>query len=304
MHDIVIIGAGPAGLTAAIYALRANKSVLVLEKESFGGQITYSPKVENYPGFNEISGSELGEKLVEQALDLGAEIELDTVTGIKNPGQYKIVQCEHGQYQAKAVIIASGSRHRQLGLAREDEFTGNGVSYCALCDGAFYKDRAIAVIGGGNTALQDAVLLSDQCSKVTIIQNLGFCTGEERLLEILKSKKNVSFLYNTVVEELEGEEQLSSIMLRDLESGKTSRFKLDGIFVAIGQQPDNKAFESVCKLDEQGFIIADESTVTSTPGIYAAGDCRTKKVRQVVTATGDGAVAAMNACRFAEGSAK
>ena len=304
MHDIVIIGAGPAGLTAAFYALRANKSVLVLEKESFGGQITYSPKVENYPGFNEISGSELGEKLVEQALDLGAEIELDTVTGIKNPGQYKIVQCEHGQYQAKAVIIASGSRHRQLGLAREDEFTGNGVSYCALCDGAFYKDRAIAVIGGGNTALQDAVLLSDQCSKVTIIQNLGFCTGEERLLEILKSKKNVSFLYNTVVEELEGEEQLSSIMLRDLESGKTSRFKLDGIFVAIGQQPDNKAFESVCKLDEQGFIIADESTVTSTPGIYAAGDCRTKKVRQVVTATGDGAVAAMNACRFAEGSAK
>ena len=304
MHDIVIIGAGPAGLTAAIYALRANKSVLVLEKESFGGQITYSPKVENYPGFNEISGSELGEKLVEQALDLGAEIELDTVTGIKNPGQYKIVQCEHGQYQAKAVIIASGSRHRQLGLAREDEFTGNGVSYCALCDGAFYKDRAIAVIGGGNTALQDAVLLSDQCSKVTIIQNLGFCTGEERLLEILKSKKNVSFLYNTVVEELEGEEQLSSIMLRDLESGKTSRFKLDGIFVAIGQQPDNKAFESVCKLDEQGFIIADESTVTSTPGIYAAGDCRTKKVRQVVTATGDGAVAAMNACRFAEGSVK
>ena len=304
MHDIVIIGAGPAGLTAAIYALRANKSVLVLEKESFGGQITYSPKVENYPGYNEISGAELGEKLVEQALNLGAEIELDTVTGIKNPGQYKIVQCEHGQYQAKAVIIASGSRHRQLGLAREDEFTGNGVSYCALCDGAFYKGRAIAVIGGGNTALQDAVLLSDQCSKVTIIQNLGFCTGEERLLEILKSKKNVSFLYNTVVEELEGEDQLSSIMLRDLESGKTSRFKLDGIFVAIGQQPDNKAFESVCKLDEQGFIIADESTVTSTPGIYAAGDCRTKKVRQVVTATGDGAVAAMNACRFAEDAAK
>ena len=190
MHDIVIIGAGPAGLTAAIYALRANKSVLVLEKESFGGQITYSPKVENYPGYNEISGAELGEKLVEQALNLGAEIELDTVTGIKNPGQYKIVQCEHGQYQAKAVIIASGSRHRQLGLAREDEFTGNGVSYCALCDGAFYKGRAIAVIGGGNTALQDAVLLSDQCSKVTIIQNLGFCTGEKRLLEILEKHEH------------------------------------------------------------------------------------------------------------------
>ena len=301
MHDIVIIGAGPGGLTAAIYALRANKSVLVLEKESFGGQITYSPKVENYPGFNAISGSELGEKLVDQVLALGAEIELDTVTGIKNVGAFKIVQCEHGEYQAKAVIIASGSHHRQLGLAREDEFTGNGVSYCALCDGAFYKDREIAVIGGGNTALQDAVLLADQCSKVTIIQNLSACTGEKRLLDILKSKKNVSFLFNTVVEELEGDQELSSIMLHNLENGQNTRFKVDGIFVAIGQQPENKPFESVCKLDEQGFIIADETTVTSTPGIYAAGDCRTKKVRQVVTATGDGAVAAMNACRFVEG---
>lgn len=304
MHDIIVIGAGPAGLTAAIYALRANKSVLVLEKESFGGQITYSPKVENYPGFNEISGGELGEKLVDQALNLGAEIELDTVIGVKNPGAYKIVQCEHGEYQAKSVIIASGSRHRQLGLAREEEFTGNGVSYCALCDGAFYKDRAIAVIGGGNTALQDAVLMADQCSKVTIIQNLGFCTGEERLLAILKSKKNVDFIYNTVVEELEGADQLESIMLRDLEKDKVTRFKVDGIFVAIGQQPDNKAFESLCKLDEQGFIIADESTVTSAAGVYAAGDCRTKKVRQVVTATGDGAVAAMNACRFVESIGK
>ena len=301
MHDIVIIGAGPGGLTAAIYALRANKSVLVLEKESFGGQITYSPKVENYPGFNAISGSELGEKLVEQVLALGAEIELDTVTGIKNVGAYKIVQCEHGEYQAKAVIIAAGSHHRQLGLAREEEFTGNGVSYCALCDGAFYKDREIAVIGGGNTALQDAVLLADQCSKVTVIQNLGACTGEQRLVDILKSKKNVSFLFNTVVEELEGDQELSSIMLHNLENGQTARFKVDGIFVAIGQKPENHPFESVCKLDEQGFIIADESTMTSTPGIYAAGDCRTKKVRQVVTATGDGAVAAMNACRFVEG---
>ena len=301
MYDVIIIGAGPAGLTAAIYALRANKSVLVLEKESFGGQITYSPKVENYPGFNEISGSELGEKLVDQAINLGAEIELDTVISVRNLGAYKIVQGEHGEYQSKSIIIAAGSRHRQLGLPREDEFTGNGVSYCALCDGAFYKDRTIAVIGGGNTALQDAVLLSDQCAKVTIVQNLAFCTGEKRLMEILKSKKNVSFLYNTVVEELEGEDQLSSIMLRNMETDRTERLKVDGIFVAIGQQPDNKAFESVCRLDEQGFIISDESTNTSTPGVYAAGDCRTKKVRQVVTAAGDGAVAALNACRFVEG---
>ena len=304
MYDIIIIGAGPGGLTAAIYARRANRSVLVLEKESFGGQITYSPKVENYPGFNEISGSELGEKLVDQALALGAEVELDTVTEIRDTGRYKIVRCEHGEFQGIAVIIASGSRHRQLGLPREDEFTGNGVSYCALCDGAFYKDREIAVIGGGNTALQDAVLLSEQCAKVTVIQNLASCTGEARLMEILKSRKNVSFLYNTVVDELEGNDQLTSIMLRNTETGRTERFPVDGIFVAIGLQPDNAPFADVCKLDEMGFIVADESTVTSTPGVFAAGDCRVKKVRQVVTAAGDGAVAALNACRFVDDSAK
>lgn len=304
MYDIIIIGAGPAGLTAAIYARRANRSVLVLEKESFGGQITYSPKVENYPGFKEISGSELGEKLVEQALDLGAEVELDAVTEIRDMGRYKTVRCEHGEFQGTAVIIASGSRHRQLGLPREDEFTGNGVSYCALCDGAFYKDRRIAVIGGGNTALQDAVLLSEQCAKVTIVQNLASCTGEARLMEILKSRKNVDFLYNTVVDELEGDEQLTSIMLRNTETDRTERFPVDGIFVAIGLQPDNGPFAGVCKLDEMGFIVSDESTVTSTPGIFAAGDCRVKKVRQVVTAAGDGATAALNACRFVDNNVR
>ena len=300
MYDIVIIGAGPAGLTAAIYARRANKSVLILEKESFGGQITYSPKVENYPGFGEISGAELGEKLVGQALDLGAEIELDTVTGIRNTAAYKIVQGEHGEYLGLSVIVAAGSRHRQLGLPRENEFIGNGVSYCALCDGAFYKDRKIAVIGGGNTALQDAVLLSDTCSHVTVIQNLAFCTGEQQLIEKLKSRPNVDFIYNTVVDELEGDEELASLMLHDTETGRIWRFPVDGIFVAIGQQPENAPFKSVCKLNEAGYISAGETTVTGTDGIYAAGDCRTKNIRQVVTATGDGAAAAMAACRFVD----
>ncbi|MBR1952799.1 MAG: FAD-dependent oxidoreductase [Lentisphaeria bacterium] len=300
MYDIVIIGAGPAGLTAAIYARRANKSVLILEKESFGGQITYSPKVENYPGFPEISGAELGEKLVDQALGLGAEIELDTVTGIRNMPTFKIVTGEHGEYQGISVIIASGSRHRQLGLPRENEFIGNGVSYCALCDGAFYKDRKIAVIGGGNTALQDAVLLSDTCSHVTVIQNLAYCTGEQRLQEILKSRPNVDFMYNTVVDELEGDTELSSLMLHDTENNKTFRFPVDGIFVAIGQQPENEPFKSVCKLDDYGYITAGETTITGTDGIFAAGDCRTKTVRQVVTASGDGASAALAACRYVD----
>jgi len=300
MYDTVIIGAGPAGLTAAIYARRANKSVLILEKESFGGQITYSPKVENYPGFKEISGSELGEKLVEQALDLGAEIELDTVTGIRDTGAYKIVQGEHGEYIGLSVIIAAGSRHRQLGLPRENDFIGNGVSYCALCDGAFYKGRRIAVIGGGNTALQDAVLLADTCEHVTIIQNLSSCTGEQRLVDKLKARTNVDFIFNTVVDELEGDDELKSLMLSDTESGKTFRFPVDGIFVAIGQQPENGPFKGVCRLSENGYIVSGEDTLTGTEGIYAAGDCRTKNIRQVVTACGDGAAAALAACRYAD----
>ena len=300
MHDIVIIGAGPAGLTAAIYARRAGKSVLVLEKETFGGQITYSPKVENYPGFCELSGSELGEKLVEQALHFGAEIELDTAVSIADHGSFKVVKGEYGEYSAKAVIVAAGSRHRQLGLPRENELVGNGVSYCALCDGAFMKGKEVAVIGGGNTALQDAVLLSDICSKVTIIQNLGFCTGEQTLVDKLKAKKNVSFIFNTVVDELVGDDELKAIMLVNTETEKRERFEVNGIFVAIGQVPENAPFKSVCELSENGYIVAGETTLTGTNGVFAAGDCRTKNIRQVVTATGDGASAALAACRFVD----
>ncbi len=300
MHDILIIGAGPAGLTAAIYCRRAGKSVMVLEKETFGGQITYSPKVENYPGFCELSGSELGEKLVEQALFFGAEIELDTAKEIVDHGSYKTVRGEYSDYTAHAVIIAAGSRHRQLGLPRENEFIGNGVSYCALCDGAFYKGREVAVIGGGNTALQDAVLLSDICTKVTIIQNLGFCTGEQTLIDKLKAKSNVTFIYNTIVDELEGGDELEALMLENTETGSQERFPVNGIFVAIGQVPENKPFENVCDLSEQGYIDAGETTFTKTPGVFAAGDCRTKNIRQVVTATGDGASAALAACRYVD----
>ena len=300
MHDIVIIGAGPAGLTAAIYARRANKSVLVIEKETFGGQITYSPKVENYPGFTEISGSELGEKLVEQALALGAEIELDEIVNIRDVGPYKIAQGAHGDYQGVAIIVAAGSRHRQLGVPREEELVGHGVSYCALCDGAFYKDKEIAVIGGGNTALQDAVLLSDLVKKLTVIQNLAACTGEARLVEILKKKPNVDFRFNTVVESLEGEPELTGIELKNTESGASEIFPVEGIFVAIGQQPDNEPFSSVCKLNDYGYIVSDESALTGTDGVFVAGDCRTKTVRQVVTATGDGSAAALAACRYVD----
>ena len=203
MYDIIIIGAGPAGLTAAIYGLRADKKVLILEKESFGGQITHSPKVENYPGYMQMSGNEFAEILLDQVTAHGADIELDEVTGIREEDDVKIVTTPHGEYQGKTVIIATGSKHRKLGVPGEDELEGDGVSYCAVCDGAFYAGKSVAIIGGGNSALQEALQLSDRCSKVTVVQNLGYLTGEEKLQKILLSRGNVRVIYNTVVESIE-----------------------------------------------------------------------------------------------------
>ena len=298
MIDILIIGAGPAGLTAAVYARRAGRSVLILERESFGGQIVYSPKVENYPGFLALSGSEFGEKLVDQAIHHGAELELDEVTAIQDNGKIKSVLTKRTQYLCKSVIVAAGSRHRPLGLPREDEFVGHGISYCALCDGDFYKGKDIAVIGGGNTALQDAVLLSETAKSVTIVQNLPKLTGEVSLAQILKARQNVKIVYNTVVTELLGDAELTGIKLKNTANGEESELTLDGVFVAIGQMPDNKPFHDVCDLDAGGFITADEACLTKTLGVFVAGDCRTKGVRQIATAIGDGATAALAACRY------
>lgn len=299
MYDIIIIGSGPAGLTAAIYALRADKSVLVLEKETFGGQITLSPHVENCPGFPHISGSELGEKLLDQAMGLGAEIDMGEVTGIRRQGETCILSTAEGsEFAARAVIIATGSRHRPLGVAREEEFIGHGISYCAVCDGAFFAGREIAVIGGGNSALQEAVMLADICKKVTVVQNLGVLTGEKRLADKLYAKDNVSFIYNTVVTALEGDTELSAITLHNNETGKDSRLALDGAFVCIGQIPENEAFREHVALNDYGYIEAGEDCLTRDPAIFVAGDCRTKRVRQITTATADGAVAAIAACRY------
>lgn len=297
MYDIIIIGAGPAGLTAAIYARRAQKSVLVLEKETFGGQITHAPKVENYPGFLQMSGNEFAEKLIEQALNLETEIELDEAKAIVDAGEIKKVVCENATYEGKTVILAAGAKHRQLGVDREDEFTGNGVSYCAVCDGAFYADRIVAVIGGGNSALQEAVMLSELCREVTLVQNLAFFTGEQRLLEILQQRDNVKFITNTVVDALHGEDALTEITLKNTVTGEYTDLPVDGIFVAVGQEPENEPFADVVPLDAQGYVISDE-TCTLGNGIFVAGDCRTKRVRQIATAVGDGASAAVAACRF------
>lgn len=302
MYDIIIIGAGPAGLTAAIYARRAEKSVLVIEKDTFGGQITHSPRVENYPGFLDVSGNELADRLIEQTISQGAMIELDEVTGIEGePGNYT-VKCTSKDYQAKAVIIAAGSHHRRLGIAGEERLTGEGVSYCAVCDGAFYRGKSVAVIGGGNSALQDAVMLSDGCEKIYLVQNLPYLTGEERLQKILADRPNVEIICSSVVSRLVGNEALRLVEIRNTDTGEERALMVEGMFVAIGQCPENEPFSSVVELDSYGYISSDESCVPSgaKKGIFVAGDCRTKRIRQVTTATADGAVAALAACRFLE----
>lgn len=300
MYDIIIIGAGPAGLTAALYARRAEKKVLVIEKETFGGQITHSPKVENYPGFTVMSGNEFADKLIEQVMYQGAEIELDTVTGIKGEAGDFTVECERGSFRGKTVIIATGAKHRQLGLDRENDFTGEGVSYCAVCDGAFYKGKDVAVIGGGNSALQEAILLAKTSKSVTVVQNLPFLTGEIKLREEIEKLPNVKVILSSIVLQILGDNKFEGIKIQNTETKEETDLSLDSIFVAIGQQPDNESFKDVVKLNEYGYIVSDESCIPegSIKGIFTAGDCRTKKIRQVATAISDGATAALEACSF------
>ena len=299
MYDIIIVGAGPAGLTAAIYARRANKSVLLLDKGAFGGQITFSPKVENFPGFDSISGSELADKLVEQALGQGAEVEIENVVEIKNLSDKKVVVTEDGnEYEAKAVIIACGAKHRHLGIENEEKFIGEGISFCAVCDGAFFKDKTVALIGGGNSALQEAILLSETSKKVYVVQNLDFLTGEPQLQEILRKRENVEIILGTVVDSIKDGDSFSGITVKRVADGAKTELELDGMFVAIGLVPENEPFESVADLDERGYIASGEDCLTKTDGIFVAGDCRAKAVRQVTTAAADGTISAIAACRY------
>lgn len=299
MYDIIVVGAGPAGLTAAIYARRADKSVLVLERGTFGGQMTFSPKIENYPGFCQISGNELAEKLVEQALNLGAEIDMQEVMGVrKEENGIFCVSCAECDFMAHSVIIATGSKHRLLGLPKEEQFIGEGISFCAVCDGAFYLNKTVAVIGGGNSALVEAIMLSDGCEKVYIIQNLDFLTGEEKLAQILRGRENVEIICGYVVDEMLGVDTFNGIVIKDAKNGEKMRLDLDGMFVAIGQVPENEQYRNLVTLNDRGYIVSDEACLTDTEGLYVAGDCRTKGVRQISTACSDGATAALAACRY------
>ena len=300
MYDIIIVGGGPAGLTAAIYGLRAGKTVLVIEKNGFGGQIAFSPKVENIPGTRTVSGAEFADKLIAHAMDLGAEVELEKVVSVEKTGAFFTVCTEEeSAYEAKAVILAVGVKHRTLGLPGENDLIGNGISFCAVCDGAFYTGQNVAMIGGGNSALQEALLLSEVCSKVTIVQNLAFLTGEQKLADALAEKDNVEIIYSTVVSGYHTENgSLTGISLHNDATGADSSLSVDGVFLAVGLMPENEAFAGLAALNEQGYFDALEDCATKTPGLFVAGDCRKKAIRQVVTAAGDGAVAAMAACRY------
>ena len=299
MYDIIIVGGGPAGLVAAVYARRAGKSVLVIEKATFGGQITYSPKVENIPGFVSLTGNEFAEKLVEQALELGTDVEAAEVIALRDNGQTKTVVTETlEKFEARAVIVATGARHRLLGLENEEKLIGRGISFCAVCDGAFYADKIVGVVGGGNSALQEALLLSELAKKVYVIQNLDDLTGEVALREQLYQKDNVEVITGAVVESLRGEDELRAITIRSLSSGSIRMLALDGLFVAIGLVPQNEPFAKLLELDERGYVSADENCATSLPGVFVAGDSRHKRIRQVTTAAADGAVAALAACDY------
>ena len=298
MYDVIIIGAGPAGLTAAIYLGRAGKKVLILEKNVYGGQIVNSKEVENYPAISKISGFEFSNNLYNQAKNFGAELKYETVVNLTKD---KEVTTNRGKYQAKSIIIATGLSNRTLEIDGVDSFIGRGISYCATCDGNFFKDKVVAVVGGGNTALEDAIFLSNICKKVYIIHRRTTFRGEKILQDILNKKENVEYVLNSNVVKINGNELLESIIINT--NNEEKELQIDGLFLAIGQIPNN-SYIDIIDLDEKGYAIANEDCKTNIDGIYVAGDFRTKKVRQLVTAASDGATAAINAIEYIERSDK
>ncbi len=298
MRDIIVVGGGSAGLTAALYAARAGKSVLVFEAENIGGQITGTPQVDNYPGISHMSGIQFADSLYEQVLALGVEIQLETVVGIEHFSEHQTVITDSGIHECKAIILATGAKHRTLNLPREQELIGRGVSYCAMCDGAFYKNSPVAIVGGGNTAITDALFLASYCESATIIHRREIFRADQSLLKKAREKENIYWVTNSVVEELVGKDNLSGLRVRNKITGEFNEIFVKGVFIAIGQVPTNAAFANILPTDSDGYFIAGEDGVTTVPGIYVAGDCRTKAVRQLTTAVADGTNAAMTAWKL------
>ncbi|MBR2766436.1 MAG: FAD-dependent oxidoreductase [Blautia sp.] len=302
MTDIIVVGGGPAGMTAALYAQRNGKSALVIEKSGFGGQITHSPKVENYPGKLSMSGNEFADALMEQILAQGASVEFENVLSVKDEGDKKIVETEEGsRFEARAVILATGVRHRMLGLEGEEDLVGDGISFCAVCDGDFYAGQKVCVAGGGNSALQEAILLANKCEEVVMLQDLPAFTGEARLQELLFSMPNVRALTGVRIRGLiQGKDGLEGVRIE--RDGTEEEISCNGLFVAIGLIPENDPFKELAALDSFGYFDSDEQCLTKTPGVFVAGDCRHKGVRQLTTAVADGATAALAACRYIDES--
>lgn len=297
-YDIIIVGAGTAGLTAAIYGVRSGKTVLLIEEKIYGGQIINTPEVENYPGIESISGVAFATNLYNQAKALGAEYINAHVTGIEDSGDIKKVMTSEDNYISRAVIIATGSKNRSLNIPNEKNMIGKGVSYCATCDGMFFRGKDVAVVGGGNTALEDALFLSNYCNKVYIIHRRDTFRGEKHIEESLSEKDNVEFVFDSVVEQINGDSLLSSILVRNLVEDQVEEISVSGLFIAVGRAPDNEAYSNLVNLDEYGYIVAGEDCKTNCEGIFVAGDCRTKTVRQLTTAASDGAVASLGACSY------
>ena len=295
MYDCIIIGAGPAGLTAAIYLLRENKKIKIIEKETIGGKITSSARVDNYPGFKSISGSELADKLFEQVTNLGGEIDIEEMQSIKD-GKIKEVITDEGTYQTKSIIIATGTYFNTLKIADEDKFLGNGISFCTVCDGAFYKDKVVAVVGGGNTAIINAIYLSTLAKKVYLIVREDTIRGEKVNIDELLTKVNIEIIYNSEVTKYLGDTSIKGIVIKNKDN--TKELAVDGIFLAIGQVPETKKVNNLLNLDKYNYIEAKEDCQTNIAGIFAAGDVRSKKVRQLTTATNDGTIAALNVINY------
>lgn len=294
MYDIIIVGCGPAGMTAGIYGARANKKVLIIEKESIGGQMASAPLIENYPGVSNVSGSELANNMFEQINSLGVDIELEEVKTIVD-GDVKKVVTDSNAYEGRTVIIATGSKYRLLGLENEENLIGNGIHFCTACDGFFFKDKVVAIIGGGNSAIINALTMSDICKKVYVIQNMPNLTCESILESNLREKNNVEIILNSTVKKIIGEDKLEYIIINN--NGSEEEITLDGMFVSIGLIPQSDFIKDVLKTNKYGYIESN-NCVTDVPGIFVAGDCRDKMFRQVTISTGDGTVAATEAINY------
>ena len=293
MYDVIVLGGGPAGFTAALYTVRAGLKTLVIERLAPGGQMNETTKIENYPGFPEgIDGFTLGQNMAAGAEKFGAEVVYAEVTGVKLTGQEKTVETTEGVYTGKTVILATGAGHKHLGIARETELTGRGVGYCAACDGNFYRGKTVAVVGGGNSAAADALLLSRIAKKVIVVHRRDSLRATKIYHKPLMEAENVEFFWNSTVTELLGEPKLTGIRIQNKNTGAEEILELDGLFISIGRKPATDLFAGQVALDENGYIVADETTQTSLPGVFAAGDVRTKQLRQIVTAAADGAAAA------------